>query len=186
MKQSGVLSATNIYGHVSLGEDCLDEFLWSLIRHLGFKRVISRGCPHVPCLKVEPVYSPPLSHFKGTWWAVLSFHSPEMIVASKLSFPGLNVCFKLLLKLKWLHDIKKKSYLKEVHHKLSILSSFTHLRVVPDQYYFLVWSFFNAKGQKKHKSNSYNLHFLSSEAVRLVRVTNRPKYVIHKNSYPLL
>jgi len=65
MKQSGVLSAANIYGHLSLGKDCLDEFLRSLIPRLGFKRVISRGCPHVPCLKVEPVYSPPLSPYKG-------------------------------------------------------------------------------------------------------------------------
>lgn len=70
----------------------------SLIPHLGFKRVISRGCPHVPCLKVEPVYPWALSWGHDELLLDHSFHSLLNIVL--LTFPMLNFCCEPLLKQK--------------------------------------------------------------------------------------
>ncbi len=70
----------------------------SLIPHLGFKRVISRGCPHVPCLKVEPVYPWALSWGHDELLLDHSFHSLLNIVL--LTFPMVNFCCEPLLKQK--------------------------------------------------------------------------------------
>lgn len=143
-KQSGVLSAANIYGHVSLGRDCLDEFLWSFIPHFGFKRVISRVCPHVLCLKVEAVYPWALSRGHNELFLDHSCHS-------MLTFPGLNVCCKLLLK-PFDYKMIKRHLLK---HLFTTNWTFCHFLLTfmlfQPSIIFLCGIFFNAKGQKRIK-----------------------------------
>lgn len=94
-KQSGVLSAANIYGHVSVGRDCLDEFLRSLSSLI---LALKGWSAEVVLIKVEPVYPWALSLGHDELLLDCSFHSLLNIVL--LTFPMVHFCCEPLLKLK--------------------------------------------------------------------------------------